>query len=442
MKTTPRRSVSLALAALPLAVAVGLTAGNAHASAFQLKENSVKGMGRAFAGAGAAPDDYAVVVNNPAAMLDLPGRGLQVDLTAIQVSAKFKGNGTDALGRPISGGNGGDGGGTEPVPAIYFLAPINDRVSLGAGLTVPFGFVTEYDTGWVGRYQAYKSDLQVPALTFSGAFRINDAFSIGASAIAQRAKADLSNAIDLGAILAGPTQGAILPQGADGRIRMTGEDWAWGWQLGVLWKPTGADRIGLNYHSKIKHEISGNATFQVPAAVAPLLDPAFTNTRGSATLNTPAFTELSWWHTFTDRFSFGASVAYTEWSSFQDLTIEFANPAQPNAVEPFGWRDTWFGSIGGDYKLNEAWTLRAGFAVDGTPTHVDTRTPRVPDATRRWVSIGVGYKPSETLEINAGYTHLFVNDAHIDTVNATGDRLTGKFENYSNLLGVSGVFRF
>jgi long-chain fatty acid transport protein len=442
MTISPRIFTLPALAALPLAVAVGLGAGQAHASAFQLKENSVKAMGRAFAGAGAAPDDYAVVVNNPAAMLDLPGSGFQFDVTAIQVSAKFSGSGTDALGRPISGGNGGDGGGTKPVPAIYYVAPINDRFSLGAALTVPFGFVTDYNSGWVGRYQAYKSDLQVPALTFSGAFRLNDAFSIGLSAIAQRAKADLSNAIDLGAVLAGPTQGAILPQGADGRIRMTGHDWAYGWQAGLLWKPTDSDRIGLNYHSKIKHELSGNATFQVPAAVAPLLDPAFTNTRGHATLNTPAFTELSWWHTVNDRLSLGASVAYTEWSSFQALTIDFDNPAQPPASEPFGWRDTWFGSIGGDYKLNEVWTLRAGLAVDGTPTHADTRTPRVPDATRRWVSVGIGYKPSETLEINAGYTHLFVNDAHVDTVNATGNRLTGSFDNYSNLLGVSGIVRF
>ena len=42
------------ISALALAVAGGLAIGQAHASGFQLKENSVKAMGRAFAGSAAA----------------------------------------------------------------------------------------------------------------------------------------------------------------------------------------------------------------------------------------------------------------------------------------------------------------------------------------------------------------------------------------------------
>ena len=54
--------------ALALGVAGALAFGQAHASAFLLKENSVKAQGRAMAGAASAKGDASVVVNNPAVM--------------------------------------------------------------------------------------------------------------------------------------------------------------------------------------------------------------------------------------------------------------------------------------------------------------------------------------------------------------------------------------
>ena len=168
------------LAALPLALAAALAGQNAHASAFQLKENSAEGLGRSFAGSAAAPGDCSVVVNNPAAMSEIKGGCFQADLTAINFSTKFHGSGEDFLGRPLTGGDGGEGGLTQPVPAIYFMHAINEQWALGAALTVPFGFQTEYDDGWVGRYEALKSKLNRSALTFSASCSMSDEFSLGA----------------------------------------------------------------------------------------------------------------------------------------------------------------------------------------------------------------------------------------------------------------------
>jgi long-chain fatty acid transport protein len=184
----------------------------------------------------------------------------------------------------------------------------------------------------------------------------------------------------------------------------------------------------------------------VPAAVT-ALNPAlgnavFVDTPGTAGFTTPANASASWWHTFNERFSLGADVGYTRWSTFQDLVVDYANPAQPNTVEAFDWQDTWFGSIGMEYRFDPAWVLRAGVAVDGSPTQVATRTPRVPDGTRRWVTVGLGYAPSDTTSVDFGYGHIFVNDAEISTRTATGNRLAGSFESSGNLLGVSAQFKF
>ena len=420
-----------------------------QASGFQLRENDAAGLGRAYAGSTAAPDDAAVVVNNPAAMTELKDPVIQADVTGVNFSTHFSGVGFDALGRPLSGGSGGDGGTTKAVPAFFFALPLNDRFSVGAGLSVPYGFQTGYDADWIGRYQAIDSKLQSPTVTLSAAYKLSDQFSVGVSAIAQRTTATLTQAIDFGAILAANPQlppGAFLPQSADGIGSIKGHDWGYGWQVGLLWKPTDADRIGFDYRSKIDHTLSGNATFGVPAPVAGVFLPApvplFVDTHAQADFSTPASADASWWHTLNEQWSFGADVGYTHWSTLKNLTIVYANPAQPATTEVFDWDNSWFGSIGAEYRFAPEWTLRGGLAVDGSPTSAATRDPRVPDGTRRWVTVGLGYRPDDHWNVDLGYAHLFVNDAHVQNVSATGDVLSGAFESKGNLLGVAAQYKF
>src|ERR1700722_20429310 len=106
--------------ALPAAILLCLAGQGAHASGFQLKEDDAAGLGRAYAGSTSAPDDAAVVVNNPAAMIDLKAPTLQADVTGVNFSTNFHGGGTDAIGQPLTGGNGGNGGTTKAVPAFFF----------------------------------------------------------------------------------------------------------------------------------------------------------------------------------------------------------------------------------------------------------------------------------------------------------------------------------
>ena len=122
--------------------------------------------------------------------------------------------------------------------------------------------------------------------------------------------------------------------------------------------------------------------------------------------------------------------------------MHFDNPQQPSSGDIYDWENTWFGSLGADYRLNSMWTLRGGFAVDGSPTSEARRTPRVPDAMRRWVTFGLGYKPSNQFEFNLAYVHLFINDAHVNSVTATSDRLIGVYDASSNLLSASAQYHF
>jgi len=464
----------LALAALSLAVAAGLGVPmSAHASAFQLKEDSAKAMGRAYAGSATAGDDVSVVANNPAAMSELHGTYFQADVTAINFSAKFSGSAHDAMGNPISGGNGGDAGTTLPVPAFFIATQVGERWHIGGGLTVPFGFQTEYDHNWVGRYNALKTKLESLDATLSASYDVTDNFSLGASVIAQRTSAELSSAINFNMVGQGLVQqgvaaglipaaqapalaqqiGALVPPGSDGYADIKGDDWGYGWQLGALWKLTPNDRLALDYHSKISHKLSGTANFTVPDNVAYLLSTPtvasllngavpFQHTTGTANLTTPATATLSYWHQ-AERFGIGMDLAWTQWNVLRQLTVNYANPAQPATVEPFNWRNTWYASIGGDYYVNDKLTLRAGLAVDTTPTRASNRDPRVPDSTRQFVTVGVGYKATDHFEIDASFAHIFVNAAHLNgSVSSTGDVLTGSYNDYGNLFSLSAQYKF
>ena len=179
------------------------------------------------------------------------------------------------------------------------------------------------------------------------------------------------------------------------------------------------------------------------STVPPLLGGGmpFTHTTGTANFTTPTTVGASYWHQ-DEKFGFGMDLNWTKWDVFKELRVKYGNPAQPDSAEAYAWRNTWYAAVGGDYYLNEKVTLRAGVAVDSTPTHLSTRTPRVPDSTRQLATVGIGYKASEHFELNASYAHIFVNQAHVNSTSPTGDVLAGNFSDYGNLLSLSAQYKF
>ena len=98
-------------------------------------------------------------------------------------------------------------------------------------------------------------------------------------------------------------------------------------------------------------------------------------------------------------------------------------------------------SLGGEFKLNDSFTLRAGVAYDETPTSIETRSPRLPDDDRTWYSIGGTWNATEALEVNFGYTWLEPDAPRVD-ITARGSHLAGPFDGHADLYGVSAQYKF
>ncbi len=137
-----------------------------------------------------------------------------------------------------------------------------------------------------------------------------------------------------------------------------------------------------------------------------------------------------------------ADVTRTFWApSFDAVTVDFQSN-QPNNVLPFHYRDTTFSSIGADYRLSDTLTLRGGVAYDQTPTTAEHRDVRVPDTSRKWLSLGLTWAPSEKAEYSFGYTHLFTKDPTVDQVSATGSTLSGSYDVAGDVLAASINYKF
>ena len=452
MKTNTR---SFRATALALAVLGTLAAGQASASGFQLREQSVKNLGKSNAGSIVGKDASNVSLN-PAAMTNLDKNTLQADVTVIDLSADFTGGGR-VLGSPaapLTGGNGGDPGDPTAVPNMAAVFPLKgalEGMTVGASIGAPFGLKTEYENGWVGRYRALTSDVKVVDLTLSAAFKATDGVSVGFGLIYERADVTLSKAIDFGTAICASSNPAncfnpvypFKPQQMDGAFEVKGDGTSIGYVIGGQIAPNDKLTIGFSHRSEIKHDLEGTLDFQnVPALLAN--DPRFQDGDGGARLVTPKITTLSIMYGVTDAFRVLADYQATGWSSLQDVTIKRSNGTVVGS-EDFSWEDTDFFSVGVEYDISPAFTLRAGVGQDESPTNDATRTPRLPDNDRMLYSIGASWNVSDHLSIDAAYQRINFDDPEVNLgVHAPSDlsTLTGTYSGSANLFGVSMQYRF
>ncbi|MGH8771477.1 MAG: OmpP1/FadL family transporter [Burkholderiales bacterium] len=417
----------------------------ASAAGFQLFEQSGSGLGNAFAGGAASAEDASTIFFNPAGMTRIPGRQLVLAGHLIHIEAEFENEGS-TLGFapiPLTGGDGGDAGGIGFVPNLYYAMDVTPNVKFGVGANAPFGLKTHYDAGWVGRYHALTSQLTTININPALAYKVNDVVSLGAGLDVLYADARLSNAIDFGTICfgtlgAGPCTGlGLTPQADDGRAEVEGDDWGYGYNLGALFAITPNTRIGVAYRSKISINIDADADFSVPASATILTaGGAFRDTSASASVDLPDYASVSLFHEISSAWAVMADLTWTNWSRFEELRVKFGNPAQPDAVTPENWDDSYKVAIGATYQHNDAWKFRAGLAHDESPVPDRFRTPRIPDEDRVWVSFGAQYKVSPNGLLDIGYTHIFVDDPELNLTSASAGNLRGEYDSSVNIFAV------
>jgi len=457
--TTPFVRTRIATAVAATALALG--GGYAHGAGFALQENSGSGLGNAYAGGAAAAEDAATLWSNAAGMSKIKTNQIVGAVNLIWPSFKFSDSGSlpaiacpPALCPPVGvaqplGNDGGDAGSLAVVPNFYLVVPLNRQWSFGLGVNAPFGLKTEYDDGWIGRYQALKSDVKTININPALSWQVTDKIAIGAGADYQQVKATftssanyslayatgLGTAVGLGALPAATANAiAVQTSGLDAKVNVNGNDWAWGWNVGILVDFDQNNRFGASWRSDIKYSVAANVDFTLPAL--PTLTPAALNpvaagiqaqvnaspllANGGVTsdIELPGIANFSWFGHVAPQWDLMADVQYTHWSVIKDLTFVRTNGTILQST-PENFKDSWRYSIGANYYYDPKWKLRAGIAYDQSPVEDADRTARLPDSDRWWLALGAQYAYTPALKFDIGAAYVWIKDSSIAQIALT-----------------------
>src|SRR5499426_2278738 len=430
-----------ALLVSAIGVLLGTVPGSASAAGFQLMEQNASGLGNAYAGQAAAAEDASAIYFNPAGLTHIPRGQVVGALHLVKPSTTFSNDGSCTpyvgtgvgtstcpfgpngnLGH-IAGGNGGDAGDWSVVPNAYLSWEVLPSTWwLGIGVNAPFGLKTEWDADWVGRFQAIKSEVQTININPTVAWKINNLFSVGAGFSAQHLDAELTQAVSYRAVALSTGIGAIIagtPAGSEGVFKLSADDWAWGWNAGVMVNFSPETRLGVSYRSRINFTVEGDATFgSRPTALSVVPNVADGNVK--ADIELPDTLSVAVAHQLNAQLQLLADYTWTRWDSIQDLTVvRTSGPLSGQTLTSLAlhFKNSWRVGVGANYQLTPQWKLRGGFAFDKSPVQDAFRTPRLPDEDRFWLAAGAQWAFSPNAALDFGLAHLFVKDASSNLVN-------------------------
>ncbi|QBE62428.1 OmpP1/FadL family transporter [Pseudoduganella lutea] len=464
---------------LIIAAAVATVSATAGASGYRFGSQSVSSQGTAEAN-GAEAADASTIFANPAGLSRLEGRQLMTGVTGLVPHSTYSDSGSTRFTRTSTGGQKlQDEYAPTAVaaPSLYYSQKINDQLTAGFGMFVPYGANLSYDWDWAGRYALTDMKLTAIALNPSVAWKLNERHSIGFGITAEFMKARLGQNVDVpGSVAAAQAAGtgaallrqivalggnpAALAAIRDGRAEVEGKDWGYGFNLGYLYQPAPGTRFGIAYRSHIDHKLGGGADWDFSNVTTDRVVNAIIEERSHhedsaarVKLRTPETLSVNGYHEFDDRLAGMFDVTWTRNSRMQNINIEFLGTDNGDLVIRQQWKNTVRVALGANYKLNDRVLLRAGIAHDEAPVRSDElRHAALPDSDRNQLSFGANWKLSANSSIDVAYTYLdfkkasgaYTNDCRPGLLTCTGNGETtrGTWSTHMNMLGAAYNYKF
>ena len=386
-----------------LALVIAGLCGQSMANGLAINEQSVSGMGTAFAGRSSSAQDASTVFGNPAGMSRLQRSEVSGGFAFVNPSTDI-----DNVSSGVAGSNNGDIAPKALVPFAYLVSPLSPDLHVGLGLYVPFGVISDNEKSFQGRGHGLYSKVQVTTLQPTLSYRLSPQVSLGFGPTINKLEGKLTNILN--------TQPLT---GSDTKVNIEGDDVAYGFNAGVLVELSEATRWGLAYHSKVDYSLEGRTKFDGSAVSLGALG-VRSEYDASLDLSMPESFDTSITHQLDARWTLYLGTTWTRWSRLEEILVENegANARFARIREEMGWRDTWSHAVGTSYQLNPQWVLRAGLAYDQTPTTNAHRNVRIPVGDRKIFSLGAGWTPSPELTIDLAYAYIHEEQVRVNQPNS------------------------
>jgi long-chain fatty acid transport protein len=192
------------------------------------------GMGGAFTG---LADDPTAIYYNPAGISWLDGTQVSLGFAVPTGRGHYTSDGTSG----IPGTGPGDSSNLKKqyffIPNFYLTSKVNDKISLGFGEYTIFGLGFKWPNSFEGRYAPGGKNGELETMTLSPvvAYQINDRLSVALGGRVERADITLENFI------------FVAPGVDDVRSKISGDDYGYAWNAGLLFKMTEELSAGLSY---------------------------------------------------------------------------------------------------------------------------------------------------------------------------------------------------
>ncbi len=421
---------------LAVAVAAATIVSGANAAGFYLKEQSVVGQGRAFAGSAAGTDGASAAYFNPAGIVGLEHQiEIGVHLIAPDVTVTNDGTPAASLTNPFPGTvDRVEPYSSKPVPNAHYVIPIDETSAFGLAIGAPFGFSNDYGDTAFSRADNIKVDLSVIELTGSVAKSISEATTISAGLVYQTL--DVEQSFGTG------------PVGTSTTLKADGT--AVGYVLGVQHMLSEQTTVGLSHRSQNTVELSGSLS---GGAYAPSVGGA----QLSADFELPSITALGIASKISDKSRVYADITHYGWSAYENLVaVGTGNATKALGNDNFrptvagdtletvsnNYKDTISFGLGAEHDYGNGLTLRAGIHFDPTPTNDTDRSTSTPDSDRTWLAGGFSKQVNENLTIDGAFTHILADDGQVNKTTLSGSVVKAKVESSVNILSLGLRYKF
>ena len=330
---------------------------------------------------------------------------------------------------------------------IYAVwGPKESKFKFGIGAFTPFGSGVNWGNTWTGRDLLNELSLRAIQIQPTVSYKISDKFSIGGGLDVTVGSVKLIRTI----LREGRTSDGNYSEGS---VTLEGNaTTVFGYNLGLLYKPTDKLDIGLSYRSEVAMKLEdGTADFSVPSSLKPFFPDGNTF---NAELPLPSVISVGLTYHISDNFEIGTQFDWVGWSAYQSLDFDFKQNTDllEDTSSPRNYEDSWVLHLGGEYSFESNVQVRAGAYYDKTPVQDGFMTAETPDNNRIGLTAGIGYGFGDLqLDLSFLYIHSSKREQTEQQATAAGtydpatgsrDVLLGTYRLNALIPGISIAYKF
>jgi long-chain fatty acid transport protein len=350
--------------------------------------------------------DASVVFSNPAGMTSFDKSELTAGGTLLYLHGPFSTDDDNTI-------SGTSGRATEILALgnAQYIRPLNDKWTFGVHAGNYFGLLLNWGSGWAGRYEANQAIVIAPQIQPTLAYKISDAWSVGAG---------------LGLTVGYLKYKASIPETAlgnpDGKLRYSDTDFAVQPNLGVMFEPSENTRISLRYLVATDLDFRANPSIKRDNG----------NSIGGGDrdlgigMTMPQQVMGGAWQRVSERWALLGNVGWEEWSEFGQVDIDISD-SSIDETKDIKAEDTWHFGVGAEYQKTDKLMYTMGASWDSSWQRDKNRVPQIPIGSVYRIGGGFKYDKTDDFSWGAGFSIFYEGDVPVEPSTNSQGTFSGEY---------------